>query len=133
MSWVGATCACNSCLLGAALPASNCGKPFVCTTRQAAPVSLQPRFCEYQIKRGGGAAADTADLLALGGEGGAQGVLQSKLAALQAEAQVQQSAATSSFEWRGQSHPVRHERVSVAKPALQASCQPLCMSMLGSI
>ena len=71
--------------------------------------------------------------LALGGEGGAQGVLQSKLAALQAEAQVQQSAATSSFEWRGQSHPVRHERVSVAKPALQASCQPLCMSMLGSI
>ncbi len=32
----------------------------------------------------------------------------------QAEAQVQQSAATSSFEWRGQVHPVRHERVRVA-------------------
>ena len=32
----------------------------------------------------------------------------------QAEAQVEQSAATSSFEWRGQSHPVRHERVRVA-------------------
>ncbi|KAI8465561.1 MAG: hypothetical protein J3K34DRAFT_525289 [Monoraphidium minutum] len=78
------------------------------------------RFCDYQIKRGGGTAPDAAALLALGGgaegdgEGGARGLLQSKLAALQAEAQVQQSAATSSFEWRGQSHPVRHERVRVA-------------------
>lgn len=48
-----------------------------------------PRFCDYQIKRGGGAASDAADLLAgLGGgegdgEGGARGLLQSKLAALQ--------------------------------------------------
>jgi hypothetical protein len=44
------------------------------------------RFCDYQIKRGGGAAPDASDLLALGGEGeggAARGLLQSKLAALQ--------------------------------------------------
>lgn len=46
-----------------------------------------PRFCDYQIKRSGGAAPDAAGLLAMGGEGdgegGARGLLQSKLAALQ--------------------------------------------------
>ncbi|GBF97795.1 signal recognition particle subunit [Raphidocelis subcapitata] len=84
----------------------------------AEEVEPSVRFCEYQLKRSGGAAPEAPDLAALGGdaegEGGARGLLASKLAALQAEAQVQQSASTSSFEWRGQSHPVRHERVRVA-------------------
>jgi signal recognition particle subunit SRP68 len=45
------------------------------------------RFCEYQLKRSGGAAPEASDLAALGGEGegegGARGLLASKLAALQ--------------------------------------------------
>ena len=86
------------------------------------------RFCAYRLQRAGGGAGgagaaddlDAGELLspraaAGGGEGGAGGLLASKLAALQAEAQAQRAAQTSaSFEWRGATHAVRHERVRVA-------------------
>ncbi|GFR43257.1 hypothetical protein Agub_g4318, partial [Astrephomene gubernaculifera] len=41
-------------------------------------------------------------------------LLQSKLAALAAEAQLAASASASSLEWLGVRHPVRHERVKLA-------------------
>lgn len=78
------------------------------------------RFCEYQIGRKGGAAPDTAALLAAGvASGPGADLLSSKLAALASEAQAQRAASTSQIEWNGDTLPVRDERCRVAVHAAQ--------------
>lgn len=79
------------------------------------------RFCEYQINRRGGRAADAAALLnaASGTSGPASDVLASKLASLAAEAQAQRAVSTSELIWNGETLPVRDERCKIAVHAAQ--------------
>ncbi len=79
------------------------------------------RFCEYQISRRGGAAPDTAALLASAAAAGGPGadVLASKLASLAAEAQAQRAASTSEVSWNGETLPVRDDRCKLAVHSAQ--------------
>jgi signal recognition particle subunit SRP68 len=79
------------------------------------------RFCEYQISRRGGAAPDTAALLASAAAAGGPGadVLASKLASLAAEAQAQRAASTSEVVWNGETLPVRDDRCRLAVHSAQ--------------
>jgi hypothetical protein len=89
------------------------------------------RFCEYQIGRRGGAAPDTAALLASAAGGPGQDVLASKLASLAAEAQAQRAASTSEVSWNGETLPVRDDRCRLAVHSAQELEAQLKTSAVG--
>ena len=73
------------------------------------------RFCRYQISRKAGGQADAAELLGMDAGGAATGdVIQSKLAALAAEAQASRATGDVELEWGGEKLPVRDDRCRVA-------------------
>jgi len=92
------------------------------------------RFCEYQISRRGGAAPDTAALLASAAAAGGPGqdVLASKLASLAAEAQAQRAASTSEVSWNGETLPVRDDRCKLAVHSAQELEEQLKTNTVGS-